>query len=92
MSEPRTVTIERLESLIVAEEFLTPAMSPTVTICVLTLQNGFSLIGHSACVDPRNYDQAIGCRIARADALENAWPLEGYLLAQRMHEEKGSAK
>lgn len=56
------------------------------TICQLTLQNGFTVIGVSACVDPKNFDKEIGQNIAKDNAVEKVWELEGYLLRQRLFE------
>ena len=65
-----------------------PAHSPLglLTFCVLVLRNGFTVTGESACVSPENFDAAIGRKVARAKAIEKIWPLEGYLLKQRLHE------
>lgn len=57
------------------------------TICQLTLQNGFTVIGDSACVDPKNYDKELGQSIAKDNAVEKVWELEGYLLRQRLFEQ-----
>jgi len=54
----------------------------TTTVCQLFMENGYVVIGTSACVDPANYNQALGEKYAYEDALNKAWPLEGYLLAQ----------
>lgn len=48
------------------------------TICQLTLQNGFTVVGVSACVDPKNFD--------KDNAIEKVWELEGYLLRKRLFE------
>lgn len=56
------------------------------TICQLTLANGFTVEGQSACVCAANYNQALGEKYAYDDAVENVWKFEGYLLAERMHE------
>lgn len=57
-----------------------------LTICVLVLQNGFTVTGESACASPENFDAEIGRKIARKNAMEKIWPLEGYLLKQRLSE------
>lgn len=57
-----------------------------LTFCVLVLQNGFTATGESACASPENFDAEIGRKIARANAVQKIWPLEGYLLKQRLHE------
>lgn len=54
-----------------------------LTICVLVLRNGFTVVGESACISPENYDAEIGRKVARANAVLKIWPLEGYLLKQR---------
>lgn len=52
----------------------------TMTVCALTLRNGFIVIGESAAASPENFDQAIGQRIARENARNKIWALEGYSL------------
>jgi hypothetical protein len=54
----------------------------TATICNIEMVNGFSVRGESACVDPKNFDEAVGRRLAYEDAFAKIWPLEGYLLAE----------
>lgn len=56
-----------------------------LTICCLTLQNGFTVIGESACASPANFDAELGRKIARNKARDKIWALEGYLLKQRLH-------
>lgn len=51
-----------------------------LTFCVLILQNGFTVTGESACASPENYDYGIGCKIARQNAEQKIWALEGYVL------------
>jgi hypothetical protein len=58
-----------------------------VTICNITLVNGFSVRGESACVDPRNFNFEIGKSLAYKQAFDNLWLLEGYLLAERLYAE-----
>lgn len=58
----------------------------TITFCILTLENGFTVTGESACVDPANFSSEIGNRIAYQNAFDKIWQLEGYLLKQRMYE------
>ncbi|MFP3746991.1 Gp49 family protein [Achromobacter sp. SIMBA_011] len=51
-----------------------------LTICVLTLRNGFTVSGESACASPENFDTEIGRNIARQNAVQKIWPLMGYAL------------
>jgi hypothetical protein len=58
----------------------------TLTVCCLVLQNGFTVVGESASASPENFDEAIGRRIARENARNKIWQLEGYLLRQKLHD------
>lgn len=62
-----------------------PALN-LLTICVLVLKNGFTLTGESACASPENFDAEIGRSIARENAIQKIWMLEGYLLKQKLSE------
>lgn len=62
----------------------------TVTKCVLVLENGFTIVGHSSCVDPANFDEAKGQKYAYDNAISKIWALEGYVLANQMHETEQS--
>lgn len=55
-----------------------------LTFCVLRLQNGYTVHGVSACADPANYNRDIGERIARANAVNQIWPLLGFELKTRL--------
>lgn len=52
-------------------------------ICEITLENGFTVRGESACVSPENFDQDIGNDIAYKNARDKIWQLEGYLLQEK---------
>lgn len=54
------------------------------TVCCITLINGYTVIGQSACVSPKNFNEGIGREIAFKDARQKIWALEGYLLAQHL--------
>lgn len=51
-----------------------------LTFCVLTLRNGFTVTGESACASPENFDADLGRKIARQNAVQKIWPLMGYEL------------
>ena len=67
----------------------TPALG-LLTICVLVLRNGFTVLGKSACASPENFDADIGKRIARANAEQEIWPLLGYTLKEKLSKEQAS--
>lgn len=56
----------------------------TLTVCALTLRNGFIVTGTSAAASPENFDPTIGEPIAHRNARERIWELEGYLLRERL--------
>lgn len=56
----------------------------TVTVAALTLRNGFVVVGKSASASPENFDAEIGRKIARDDARNQIWALEGYLLREKL--------
>ena len=56
-----------------------------LTFCVLVLKNGFTVTGESACASPDNFDAEIGRKIARDNAVNKIWMLEGYLLKQQLN-------
>ena len=60
-------------------------LTEVLTVCVLTLQNGFTVTGESACVSPANYNAEIGEKIAKDNAMEKIWALEGYLLKEKLY-------
>jgi hypothetical protein len=76
------VTKEGIDARIVKESY-TVLPDSTVTICNILLENGFSVRGESACVDPRNFNMEIGQQLAHRDAYSKLWQLEGYLLAEK---------
>jgi hypothetical protein len=55
-----------------------------LTICVLVMQNGFTVLGTSACASPSNFDADLAKQIARLKAIDQLWSLEGYLLRERL--------
>jgi len=62
-------------------------MGNKTTICLVTLKNGFELVGTSACVDAANFDEAIGQKWAKKMAVDKITELEGYKLQCDMEEE-----
>jgi hypothetical protein len=82
------VALSRLQEKVVAEEFIHPASIPHMTIAVLTTENGFALVGKAAPADAENYNEELGQKFAREDAMRQFWPLEAYLLRQSMWEKE----
>ncbi|WP_431014542.1 Gp49 family protein [Bradyrhizobium pachyrhizi] len=82
LNAPR-LTPQAIDETIVGEAFhVFPGT--TMTVCALTLRNGFIVLGESAAASPENFDAAIGRRIARDNARNKIWALEGYLLRSKL--------
>ncbi len=77
-----TVTKEYMESRIVDKKFIT--LNDTVTVCNLTLDNGYSVRGESACVDPSNYRKDLGEHLSYLNSFNKLWSLFGFLLAEKL--------
>lgn len=84
LNAPRLTPII-IDSLIKDKSF--HKLTDVLTVCVLTLQNGFTVTGESACASPANYDKKIGEDIAFNNARDKIWPLAGYALKQKLYEE-----
>ena len=83
LNAPR-VTPEIIESKIKKCEF--HKLTEVLTVCVITLENDFTVTGESACASPENYNKELGEKISRMNAVGKIWMLEGYLLKQRLFE------
>lgn len=52
----------------------------TVTVCAITLQNGYAVIGESAAASMENFNKELGEKYAYENARAKIWPLAGYAL------------
>tara|TARA_R110000850_G_C9577155_1_gene425691 strand:- start:91 stop:393 length:303 start_codon:yes stop_codon:yes gene_type:complete len=86
LTAPR-VTPDLLEQVIVSEQFHV-FDGTTFTSCLLTLKNGYTVLGESACASPKNFNAELGRKIARDNAKNKIWALEGYLLRSKLNAEK----
>lgn len=55
-----------------------------LTVCCLTLKNGFNVTGESYCASPENFNKEVGEKISYGNARNKIWLLEGYLLKERL--------
>lgn len=73
------LTPEDIDNMIESHEFLR-IEGDTLTVCVLQLDNGCTVIGTSNVIDPSNYDEKLGETAAYNNAKAKIWELEGYAL------------
>ena len=74
------VTLEQMTARIKDVQYT--RIGETTTHCLVKLDNGYTVSGESACVNPANYNKEIGERIAHDNAFQKLWPLFGFLLAE----------
>lgn len=78
------ITPERIDSVIKNEQYHIFEGS-CLTVCCLTLENGFTVSGESACASPENFDAELGKKISRKNARDKIWALEGYRLKSQLN-------
>jgi len=84
LTAPR-LTPALIDAAITAEDYhVFPGT--TLTVCALTLRNGFMVTGESASASPQNFDEELGRKIARDNARNKIWAFEGYLLREFLHQ------
>ena len=74
---------EKIDRVIESAEYY--VFGGVLTVCCLTLSNGFKVTGESSCASPENFDKEIGEKIAYAKAKDKIWALEGYLLKEKLY-------
>lgn len=75
------VTLESMEAKIVQDYYIQPFGTP-LTLCVLYMKNGFYVVGESCPASPENFDEELGRKFARENAIRQLWKLEGYALRE----------
>ncbi|MBZ9706084.1 hypothetical protein LB543_05040 [Mesorhizobium sp. ESP7-2] len=86
--QAKNLNAPRLTPALIDEQIVNEAFhvfpGTTLTVCALTLRNGFQVVGESAAVSPANFDAGLGRKIARDNARNKIWALEGYLLRSKL--------
>lgn len=55
-----------------------------LSVCILVMRNGFTIIGKSAPASPENFNAELGRKYAYEDAVRQLWPLMGFALRDRL--------
>ena len=82
LTAPR-ITPSQIDETISSEDYHVFG-GTALTVCCLTLVNGFTVTGESACASPENFDAELGRKIARDNARQKIWALEGYALRNKL--------
>jgi hypothetical protein len=56
-----------------------------LTLCAVTMKNGFTVIGKSAPASVMNFNRDLGRKFAYEDAVRQIWPLMGFALRDKLH-------
>lgn len=78
------LTPDDIDALIVDEQYYV-FPGTTLTVCCLTLENGYNVSGESAAISVENFNAEIGKAVARAEARDKIWALEGYRLRSALN-------
>ena len=86
LTAPR-VTPADLEANITGIEFVkhVSAGGQVLRWAVITTKSGYAVVGRpSVAVSPENDDEAIGEKTAKANSINELWPLMGYALKEKL--------
>jgi hypothetical protein len=63
-----------------------------MSICILAMKNGYTVVGTSAPASLANFDPDLGKRFAYDSAIRQLWPLMGFALRDKLAAEEATAK
>ena len=86
MSNAPRVSLEQVHAAIKKETY-TVLPDGKTTICQLTLDNGFTVEGQSACVSIENFSKELGEKYSKERALNKVWEFLGFRLSDRLSDE-----
>lgn len=77
------ITIDQIEANVAKEEYHR-FPGTTITVCLLTMKNGFTAMGKSAAASAANFNEEVGRTYARKDAIDKLWEPMGYELRSKL--------
>jgi hypothetical protein len=83
-SENVSLRLEDIERVVDDEDYYLFA-NTMVMVCLLTLKNGHKVLGKCLWISEDNFDEENCKKIAKSNAIDKVWQLEGYLLRERMN-------
>lgn len=81
---PNRVSLEAIKEKVDSVEYIHPSSAPHFTLALVKMKNGYIVTGQSAPADPENFNEEKGKQFAYEDAVRKVWPLEGYLLCDKL--------
>jgi hypothetical protein len=82
LTAPR-ITPEMVDEEIVGAQYHVFEVS-CLTVCCLTLRNGFTVIGQSACASPENFDEDVGRKVSYSNARQQVRPFLAFRLRDQL--------
>jgi hypothetical protein len=64
-----------------------PPSLDVLSICLIVMKNGFTIIGKSAPASAENFNQEYGFKLAYEDAVRQIWPHMGFALRDKLYHE-----
>ena len=80
MEKKNTISQADIDGIISKSQIKVQTVFGKCTIVSVQLPNGFVIVESSACVDPINYNEAMGTSICMNKIKDKLWELEGYKL------------
>lgn len=77
-----TTAARALSDAALSQEHLGPL--GLLSVCVVVMRNGFTVIGKSAPASPENFNADLGRKFAYEDAIRQLWPLMGFALREKL--------
>jgi len=77
--KPNSISPSDIDGFLLKSE--SEKFNENTVMTTVTLRNGTKLYEPGSCVDPANFDMAIGQQIGEKRAKEKVWPLLGFVLA-----------
>lgn len=85
------ITLDSIKSKIAGECYIVLPDGRT-TVCMLSMKNGYTIKGMSACMKASNFNIDVGRLEAYEDAVRQIWQFEDYLLAEKLHNKAEAEK
>lgn len=80
------ITREQIEARIETVEYV--AARDKLTLCSVTLDNGFIVSGEASCIDPAEFNSSVSQRMAYEDAVDKLWTYLGFMAREDAHRDQ----
>lgn len=79
------VSVDKIEDRVKSYKYIYGVdQASNATYCEIVLDNGFIILGKSACANSDSYNKELGEKFSREDAIRQAWNYLGYELRTKV--------